>query len=240
MAGVNITVGELRFTARFEEIAAPRTCAAFRTLLPFEKQLIQARWSGEAAWVPLGDLRLDLPSENATSHPSRGDILFYPGGASETELLFPYGSARFASQGRTTRREPLPDHHLGIRAARRARTAGGLEGCADHPDRIGRLYGLRRPPMRTPPRMLLERYVEAKDLARPHLMPQIYAPDAVLTFSIATDSISFPPESRGHRRNYANAGGRFRRQVQPMQDLLRVRFRRPEDGSRSRSCRGWC
>jgi len=98
MAGVIITVGELRFTARFEEIAAPRTCAAFRTLLPFEKQLIQARWSGEAAWVPLGDLRLDLAAENATSHPSRGDILFYPGGASETELLFPYGSARFASK----------------------------------------------------------------------------------------------------------------------------------------------
>jgi hypothetical protein len=98
MAGVNITVGELRFTAQFEEIAAPRTCAAFRTLLPFEKQLIQARWSGEAAWVPLGDLRLNLPAENATSYPSRGDILFYPGGASETELLFPYGSTRFASK----------------------------------------------------------------------------------------------------------------------------------------------
>jgi hypothetical protein len=98
MAVVNITVGELRFRARFEEIAAPRTCAAFRTLLPFEKQLIQARWSGEAAWVPLGDLRLDLPSENATSHPSRGDILFYPGGVSETELLFPYGSTSFASK----------------------------------------------------------------------------------------------------------------------------------------------
>jgi hypothetical protein len=98
MAGVNITVGELRFTARFEDDAAPRTCAAFRTLLPFEKQLLQARWSGEAAWVPLGDLRLNLLAENATSHPSRGDILFYPGGASETELLFPYGSTAFASK----------------------------------------------------------------------------------------------------------------------------------------------
>lgn len=98
MAGINITVGELRFSAQFEEIAAPRTCAAFRTLLPFEKQLIQARWSGEAAWVPLGDLQLNLPAENATSHPSRGDILFYPGGASETELLFAYGSTSFASK----------------------------------------------------------------------------------------------------------------------------------------------
>lgn len=98
MSRVNIAVGPLRFTARFEEAAAPLTCAAFRALLPFKKQMVQARWSGEAAWVPLGNLRLDLPSENATSHPSRGDILFYPGGASETELLLAYGSARFAAK----------------------------------------------------------------------------------------------------------------------------------------------
>ena len=98
MVAVNITVGHLRFTAQFEEIAAPRTCAAFRALMPFEKQLIQARWSGEAAWVPLGDLQMGLDPENATSHPSRGDILLYPGGASETELLFPYGSTSFASK----------------------------------------------------------------------------------------------------------------------------------------------
>ena len=98
MSQVRITVGELRFVARFEEEAAPRTCAAFRNLLPFKKPLIQARWSGEAAWVPLGDLKLDVPMENATSHPSRGDLLFYPGGASETELLLPYGSARFAAK----------------------------------------------------------------------------------------------------------------------------------------------
>jgi len=30
---VNITIGRLRFTARFEEAAAPPICAAFRTLL---------------------------------------------------------------------------------------------------------------------------------------------------------------------------------------------------------------
>jgi hypothetical protein len=98
MQSVIITVGDLRFTARYEEAAAPRTCAALRTLLPFSNQLIQTRWSGEAAWVPLGDLDLHVPAENATSHPSRGDILFYPLGASETELLFPYGSCRFSSK----------------------------------------------------------------------------------------------------------------------------------------------
>jgi hypothetical protein len=98
MSDVLITVGSLRFVARFEAAAAKRTCMAFRALLPFENRLIQARWSGEAAWVPLGDFRLDVPSENATSHPSRGDLLFYPGGASETEILFPYGSTCFASK----------------------------------------------------------------------------------------------------------------------------------------------
>ena len=47
------------------------------------------------------------------------------------------------------------------------------------------------------PQSVLERYVEAKDLVRPELMQEIYAPDAVLTFSIATDSISFPSRVAG-------------------------------------------
>jgi hypothetical protein len=42
------------------------------------------------------------------------------------------------------------------------------------------------------PRSLLERYVEAKDQVRPHMMQTIYAANAILTFSIATDKISFP------------------------------------------------
>jgi hypothetical protein len=98
MLGVTIIVGDLRFTARYEEVLAPLTCNALRAVLPFSSKLIQTRWSGEAAWVPLGNLDLRVPSENATSHPSRGDILFYPLGASETELLFPYGSCRFSSK----------------------------------------------------------------------------------------------------------------------------------------------
>jgi hypothetical protein len=47
------------------------------------------------------------------------------------------------------------------------------------------------------PQLLLERYVEAKDLTRPHLMRQICAAHAVLTFSIATDAISFPERVAG-------------------------------------------
>jgi len=36
--------------------------------------------------------------ENHTSHPAPGEILLYPGGYSETELLFPYGATLFASK----------------------------------------------------------------------------------------------------------------------------------------------
>lgn len=101
MREVRITVGKvapLVFTARCESALAPRTCEAFARLLPFRNKLIQTRWSGESAWVPLGELDLGLGAENATSHPSRGDLLLYPAGASETEILFPYGSCCFSSK----------------------------------------------------------------------------------------------------------------------------------------------
>lgn len=98
MTLLKITAGPYSFTARMEEELAPATCAAFRDLLPYRQKIIHARWSGEACWIPLGDFQLGVGFENHTSHPSRGDILFYPGGISETEILFPYGSACFASK----------------------------------------------------------------------------------------------------------------------------------------------
>ena len=80
-----IRVGDLVFRARFEEAAAPNTVAAFRRLLPYRQKLIQARWSGESGWIPLGDFNLGVGIENATSYPSPG------------EILFPYGRTCFAS-----------------------------------------------------------------------------------------------------------------------------------------------
>jgi hypothetical protein len=94
-----ITVGEdLRFIAGLERERAPRTCAAFVKVLPFQAQLVQARWSGEAAWIPLGDRDFGVEAENQTSRPAPGEILLYPAGISETEILFPYGETRFASR----------------------------------------------------------------------------------------------------------------------------------------------
>ncbi len=91
-------MGALTFTARLEERAAPQTCAAIRRLLPLESKIVQARWSGESAWIPLGDLKTGVGYENHTSHPAPGEILLYPGGISETEILFPYGATLFASK----------------------------------------------------------------------------------------------------------------------------------------------
>jgi hypothetical protein len=95
---LQITVGPFVYTARLEEEKAPETCAAFRKLLPYHQKIIHARWSGEACWIPLGDFKLEVGYENHTSHPAPGEILFYPGGYSETEILFPYGACCFSSK----------------------------------------------------------------------------------------------------------------------------------------------
>jgi Protein of unknown function (DUF3830) len=95
---LSITAGRFQFTARLEE-AAPRTVAVLREMLPLRSQLVQARWSGESAWVPMGwELDLALDPENANSYPAAGEILLYPGGLSEVEILFPYGATCFASK----------------------------------------------------------------------------------------------------------------------------------------------
>ena len=95
---MRITVGDLRFEARLETEHAPKTCAKFVTMLPLESRIVQARWSGEAAWIPFGDLELGLGYENHTSYPAPGQLLLYPGGISETEILFPYGGTVFGSK----------------------------------------------------------------------------------------------------------------------------------------------
>jgi hypothetical protein len=67
-------------------------------MLPISARLIHARWSGEAMWIPGGNVRLDLAYENNTSHPAPGELLLYPGGRSEMEFLLPYGPTMFASK----------------------------------------------------------------------------------------------------------------------------------------------
>ena len=96
---IRISVAGFELVARLEETLAPRTVALFRTMLPYESRLVQARWSGQAAWIPMGDFDLgDLGLEDPTSYPAPGELLLYPGGLSEVEILFPYGATCFASK----------------------------------------------------------------------------------------------------------------------------------------------
>ena len=98
MDKLRITSGSYEFNARLETEAAPKTCTAFRRLLPYTNKIIHVRWSGEAIWIPLGNLDLGLQYENHTSYPAPGQIIVYPGGISETEILIAYGSVHFASK----------------------------------------------------------------------------------------------------------------------------------------------
>ena len=52
----------------------------------------------QAGWIPFGDLDLGLDPENGTCYPHPGEIVIYPGGVSETELLIGYGYVNFASK----------------------------------------------------------------------------------------------------------------------------------------------
>lgn len=94
---LHITAGPFTLSGRLELEQAPRTCAAFVARLPFEQKLVHVRWSGEASWIPLGDLDFALGPEHATSHPAPGEVLLYPGPLSETEILVPYGPTLFSS-----------------------------------------------------------------------------------------------------------------------------------------------
>jgi hypothetical protein len=107
MTGIRLSVAGHQFSARLEEATAPATCAAFRTLLPLRGKLLQARWSGQAVWLPLDGLELPVGPENVKHRPEPGEILFYPGGESDPEILIPYGVTAFAA-----RCGPLSGNHF--------------------------------------------------------------------------------------------------------------------------------
>jgi hypothetical protein len=98
MSLIEITADDFTFTGRLELEAAPKTCAAFLNVLPWETKVIHVRWSGEGVWMPLGDMDFGVGYENHTSYPAPGQMILYPGGISETEILLGYGSVHFASK----------------------------------------------------------------------------------------------------------------------------------------------
>ncbi len=107
MTPVRVIVGPFTFAGHFEEVLAPKTCAAFIKAMPFVSKVIHVRWSGEAVWSPLGDLDFGVGYENNTCYPAPGQIILYPGGVSETEVLMAYGNVSFASKA-----GPLSGNHF--------------------------------------------------------------------------------------------------------------------------------
>ena len=97
MSDLIVKAGEFTFDARFE-LTAPDTVKAFRAAMPFTSRGIHVRWSGEGLWIPLGDRNFGVGYEHDTSYRGPGQIILYPGGISETEILLAYGGVNFASR----------------------------------------------------------------------------------------------------------------------------------------------
>ncbi|MCW4048904.1 MAG: DUF3830 family protein [Candidatus Bathyarchaeota archaeon] len=98
MEPLSVNIGDYQFKAELHMEEAPETCIRILEALPITGRVIQARWSGEAVWLQMDTYGIEVPQENATSYPSMGQLLYYPGGVSEKEILIPYGSACFASK----------------------------------------------------------------------------------------------------------------------------------------------
>ena len=143
MTQLKITAGPFTFDARLEEAAAPKTCASFLKRLPFESQVVHVRWSGEGVWIPLGDLDFAVGYENHTSYPAPGQILLYPGGISETEILLSYGGVHFACKMANSR-QPFHHRHVGPGEPRGARQDDALAGCTEDRLRKGVTGSSRR------------------------------------------------------------------------------------------------
>lgn len=98
---MKITIAKHEFEAQLEQHKSPQTCAAFARVLPFDSRIVHVRWSGEGVWIPLGDMDFEAGYEDATAYPAPGQVLLYPKGVSETEILIAYGSVHFASKAGT-------------------------------------------------------------------------------------------------------------------------------------------
>jgi len=104
---LEIKMEQYLFKGLMEEDKAPQTCNAIKKMLPLRNKIVHARWSGEAVWIPFGEMKIGVGPENPTCYPQKGEIVLYPGGISEMEIFIPYGHCAFSSKsGR------LPGNHF--------------------------------------------------------------------------------------------------------------------------------
>jgi hypothetical protein len=98
MSELTFEINERTYTASILQSEAPESVAAMREFLPLRSELLHVRWSGHATWVEIDEIDLpELPRENHTVYPSRGDVLLYPGYRNEQEILLACGPTCFKS-----------------------------------------------------------------------------------------------------------------------------------------------
>jgi len=98
MTSLRVETDRSTFYGPLSSDRAPESVSALETLLALTTELLQVRRSGHATWMPVdGDAVTDLPRENHTAYPSRGDVLVSPGFKNEPELLFACGPTCFES-----------------------------------------------------------------------------------------------------------------------------------------------
>lgn len=98
MSILELELEDRTLTAEVYEDEASESVAAMREFLPLDSELMHVRWSGHATWINIDEIDLpELPRENHTVYPSRGDILLYPGYRNEQEILVACGSTCFKS-----------------------------------------------------------------------------------------------------------------------------------------------
>lgn len=98
MSKIELEFEDETLTGELLEDEAPESTAVMREFLPHDSEVMHVRWSGHATWINIDEIDLpEVPRENHTVYPSRGDILFYPGYRNEQEILIACGSTCFKS-----------------------------------------------------------------------------------------------------------------------------------------------
>ena len=99
MTELKFKIGKEELKAVLEEEKAPLTCEFFKKMLPIKNKIIHVRWSGEAVWT----FRTEIQKQDFLLKMQRhirklGEMVLYPGGVSETEMMLAYGCCHFGSK----------------------------------------------------------------------------------------------------------------------------------------------